>query len=163
MKLQQLSTNDGELVFYMLQRIGANENAFKNEVNGMTFEEYKIWLKKMDNWAEGKDLPEGYVRQWTYWLIDNNDIPIGYGKIREKLTNESRKFGGNLGFAIDPEFRGKGYGNILFKLLLDEARKKEINEIISTVEKYNYSSKKVHENCGGILFDENDERWFFKF
>jgi len=32
-----------------------------------------------------------------------------------------------------------------------------------TVEKYNYASKKVIENNGGILYDENEFRWYFEF
>lgn len=95
----------------MLQRIGPSENAFRNDVNGMTYEEYKIWLVLMKAWSKGERLPAGYVRQWTYWLVDNG-VPIGYGKLRETATEESRKFGGNIGYAIDPLPCGKGYGNI---------------------------------------------------
>lgn len=162
MELRQLRVNDGRDIYEMLQRISPDENKFKNEVNGMSFEEFKKWLIKQNSWANGENLPDGYVRQWTYWLYDEN-VPVGYGKLREKVTEESRKFGGNIGFAIDPLQRGKGYGNILFEKLLEMAKKKNITEIFSTVEKFNYPSKKVHEKCGGKIVDENDERWFFSF
>ena len=162
MKLIELSPNDGKNIYDMLQRIGADENAFNNEVNGMTYEEYKKWLLKQNAWSRGELLPEGYVKQWTYWLYDGNN-PIGYGKLREKVTEQSRKFGGNLGFAIDPLHRGKGYGNFLFSELLDTAKKKGLKEVWSSVEKYNYVSKHVHERNGGKLINENAKRWFFFF
>lgn len=162
MELRLLSTENGKDVFDMLQRIGSNENKFKNEVCGMTYEEYKCWLLLQSQWANGENLPQGYVKQWTYWLY-NDIIPLGYGKLREKVTEESRKFGGNIGFAIDPLYRGMGYGKILFKELLREAEVRKLPEVFSTVEKYNYPSKKIHEECGFVLVAENEERWFFSY
>ena len=163
MKLIQLTTNDGVNIYNMLQRMGKSENAFNNEVHGMTYEEYQQWLIKQDHWSKGEELPEGYVRQWTYWLFDDEGNPVGYGKLRDSVTEQSRKFGGNIGFAISPLYRGKGYGTILFRMLLDMAKEKGIKEVISTVEKYNYASKTIHEKNGGILIEENDIRWIFSF
>ena len=162
MKLHQLSVEDGIDVYNMLQRIERDANAFNNEVNGMSFEDYKSWLIRQDCWSRGEELPEGYVTQWVYWLYDGI-TPVGYGKLRSEITEQSRKFGGNLGFSIDPQQRGKGYGTILLKLLLEEARKKNIEELFSTVEKFNYPSKVIHEKNGGKLVDENEIRWFFEF
>ena len=160
--LQELSNNDGIDVYNMLQRIGPSENAFHNDVYGMPFEDYKEWLVLQHSWSVGEKLPDGYVKQWTYWLFVDGR-PVGYGKLRERATEESRKFGGNIGYAIDPESRGKGYGNKLFELLLNEASNKHIEEVFSTVEKYNYSSKKVHEKFGGKLIDEDEDRWYYIF
>lgn len=162
MLLKELNVEDGTDIYEMLQKIGSNENAFKNEVNGMTYEEYEEWLLKQKAWSEGKMLPPGYVKQWTFWLYDNSE-PIGYGKLREKVTEQSRNFGGNLGFAIVPEKRGMGCGTFLFKELLTIAKEKSIKELYSTVEKYNYASKTVHEKVGGVLVEENAERWVFRF
>ena len=162
LKLQQLFLSDGKDIYDMLQRIGSSENAFNNEVNGMSYEQYQEWLIKMNAWSRGEQLPDGYVKQWSYWLMDC-DKPVGYGKLRERATEASKKFGGNIGYAIDPLHRGKGYGNQLFKLLLLEAKNKQIREVYSTVEKFNYSSKKVHEKCGGQLINEDNIRWYFKF
>lgn len=162
MILRELSVDDGEEIYAMLQRIAPDENKFNNEVNGMSFEEYKQWLVKQAAWAKGEMLPKGYVRQWTFWLYDGS-LPVGYGKLRESLTDQSRRLGGNIGFAIDPLQRGKGYGKVLFSELLQKAREHKIKEVVSTVEKFNYPSKKIHEKNGGILTDETDSRWFFEF
>ena len=163
MELKQLNINDGIDVYDMLQRIGPDENAFNNEVHGMTYQEYKDWLKRMDGWSKGDMLPDGYVKQWTFWLINDDNVCCGYGKLREKVTEKSKNFGGNIGFAIDPLFRGKGYGKILFAALIEKAKELKINELFSTVEKFNYPSKKVHEDCGGVLVKQTDIRWFYEF
>lgn len=163
MKLRELKTTDGMDVYQMLQRIGPAENEFHNDVNGMTISEYQKWLEKQHAWSLGNELPAGYVKQWTYWLTNDEGKPIGYGKLREKATEESRKFGGNIGYAIDPVERGKGYGKLLFQLLLVQAKERNIKEVFSTVEKFNYPSKRVHEECGGKLVKEDEDRWYFIF
>ena len=160
--LQLLKENDGEDVFNMLKGIEAVENSFTNPVHDMSFEQYKDWLIQQKKWSRSENLPCGYVGQTIFWLMDD-DKPVGIGKIRHALTPASRKNGGNIGYAISSDYRGKGYGNTILSLLLEKARKMNITEIVLTVDKYNYASKKVIEKNGGTLFDENDKRWFFKF
>lgn len=160
--LTQLSPYDKEPYYIMLQTIGTNENEFKNPVNGMTFKDYKKWLKQQYDWSRGENLPDGYVRQTCYWLMVK-DIPVGIGKIRHSLTDQSRQIGGNIGYAISSEHRGKGYGTILLKKLIEKTNELGISEKLLTVEKYNYASKKVIEKNGGKLIKENEHRWFFEF
>ena len=159
--LVQLSPNDGRQEYELLQRIGSNENAFTNPVHGMSFEEYKEWLIQQDLWSRGENLPSGFVGQTCYWLKKDDQV-IGMGKIRHALTEQSRKKGGNIGYAVAPEYRGKGYGNVILSLLIQKADELGIKEKVLTVEKYNWSSAKVIEKNGGVLFHENECRWFYK-
>ena len=46
--LRQLSISDGDVFYNMLQHIEKIENAFTNPVNGMSFDEYLLWLKQQD-------------------------------------------------------------------------------------------------------------------
>ena len=160
--LRKLSPADGRDIFEMLKTIKAEENAFTNPVYTMDFVQFKHWLVQQDQWAQNKGLPPGFVGQSLYWLF-NKSTPVGVGKIRYALTTSSRKKGGNIGYAISSLYRGKGYGNEILKLLLLEAKNLKLKEILLTVEKDNYPSKKVIEKNGGILFDETDERWYFNF
>lgn len=159
--IKKLNADDGKDVFLMLKTIEVNENEFTNPVNEMTYDEYKEWLKTMDNWSRGEDLKEGYVPQTIYWLY-KDDIPIGIGKIRHKLTDSSRKFGGNIGYAISREYRGNGYATTFLSKLIEQAKQIPVEDIILTVEKYNDASKKVIEKNNGILIEENDQRWIFR-
>ena len=160
--LEKLSVDDGQAIYDMLQRIGACENEFKNTAHGLTYDEYKEWLKEQADWAKGLNLPEGYVAQSVFWLFDG-DVPVGFGKVRHKLNSNSRKIGGNIGYAIDPLYRGNGYATVLLGWLVEKARELNVGETLLSVEKYNPASKRVIEKNGGRLIDENSERWFFTF
>lgn len=158
--LKQLSIDDDTIIYNMLQNIGNNENEFKNPVRGMTYIEFKDWLKQQDEWSKEMNLPNGYVGQTIFWLYDN-EVPVGIGKIRHKLTKDSRCCGGNIGYAISCNERGKGYGKQLIYLLKDKCLEMSIFERLLTVEKSNPISKYVIEKCGGKLIKENNKRWFF--
>ena len=159
--LRKLSSRDGRDVFDMLKGIDMTENSYTNPTFNMTFSEFQEWLGIQEQWDRGEKLPEGYVAQSIYWLYDD-DIPVGMGKIRHGLTEMSRINGGNIGYAISRTFRGKGFGSTLLEMLLIEAKKMGISEIVLTIDKNNEASKRVCEKNGGILFDENEARWYYK-
>lgn len=161
-RLAALTVYDGREIYEMLQRVGACENEFKNTAHGLTYEQYKSWLVEQSDWDRGNNLPEGYVAQSVFWLFDD-DKPIGIGKIRHELNENSRTVGGNIGYAIDPLHRGKGYATLLLGELIKKAKELNIEEILLSVEKYNPASKRVIEKNGGRLLFENDARWFFTF
>ena len=160
--LRKLSCRDGIDVFNMLKGIKPIENSYTNPTFDMTFNQFQEWLIQQEQWEHGLMLPEGYVPQTVYWLFDD-EIPVGVGKIRHSLTPASRITGGNIGYAVCSPYRGKGYGKILLKLLLEESKKKGIEEILVTIDKGNYPSRNVCLENGGQLLDENEERWYYTF
>ena len=159
--LKQLTPNDGYDCYQLLQRIGEKENDFTNPVHNMNYDEYKKWLIEQDNWSKGRELPQGYVPQHCFWLIVD-DTPVGFGKIRTGLTEKSRLEGGNLGYAISPDCRGKGYGTKLLEFLIKKAKELNLEKPLVTVKKYNYPSKKVAENNGGVLINETGGWWYYE-
>lgn len=159
MFLQQLSIHDGLNGYELLQRIGKMENDFTNPMHGKSYEEYKEWLAQQDAWSREEQLPEGYVGQTCFWLVADNII-VGLGKIRHGLTDYSRKEGGNIGIAIDPNQRGKGLATKFISLLLTKAQEMNIGEVLITVKKYNYPSKVAFEKNGCIVFKETDDWWY---
>ena len=158
--MRRLSLDDGKDIFEMLQRIGKEENHFQNPVNGMSYHEYKEWLKEQDNWSKGKNLPNGYSPQTCYWLYVDGK-PVAFGKIRHELNENSRTVGGNIGYAVDPLHRGEGFSTLFLSKLICIARNMGIEEILLTVEKFNYASKRAIEKNGGYVFKENELRWYF--
>lgn len=160
--LRQLSVTDGFDVYNLLQHIGEEENAFKNPVKNMSYDEFKQWLIQQDAWSRNESLPDGYVGQTCFWLMVNN-VPVAFGKIRHNLTAASRTQGGNIGYAVSSEYRGKGYGTKILNLLIQKAEEMNIQEKLLSVEKYNMASKRVIEKNGGRLVSENQYRWFFSF
>ena len=160
-RLVKLSPDDGEKHYFFLQSIRADDNGFTNTAYGLSFEDFKAWLKQQDSWSREENLPDGFVRQTWYWLMIDDEV-AGCGKIRQSLTAQSRIKGGTIGYAIAPQFRGQGYGNLILRLLLEKADELSVADKVLTVEKFNYRSAKVIEKNGGVLYDENDLRWYYR-
>ena len=162
-ELRRLSLEDGKDVYEMLQSIPKNENGFMNGVNGMTYEEYQSWLCRDDEASLGTEIVDGWkVPQTTYWLYVDG-VPVGMGKLRHFLTDKLREEGGNVGYAIAPDFRGRGYGKLLLTALVDEARKRGVTEILATVHNDNIPSLRAMIACGGRLVRVNWQRHYFIF
>ena len=157
-ELKKLSINDGMDIYEMLQEMPADENGLINRVNGMSFEQFKEWLKAKQEEAEQKGLVDGWkVPSTTYWLyIDRT--PVGFGNLRHFLTDALMKAGGNIGYGIRPGFRGMGYGKELLRLLIEEAQKLGLEKVLVTIHKDNIASRGVALANGGIITDETDER-----
>ncbi|MBR2019305.1 MAG: GNAT family N-acetyltransferase [Clostridia bacterium] len=158
--LRQLSVDDGKDVYAMLKDIEEVENSFTNPVKQMSYAQYREWLIQQDNWHRGVNLPDGYSAQTIYWLM-MDEIPVGIGKIRHRLTESSRINGGNIGYAIATAYRCRGLGTELLRLLLKKAKQISCSEILLTVDKNNFASRSVIEKNGGRFIKEDDQRWFF--
>ena len=161
MRIIKLTPEDGIDVYEMLQDIDNEENSFTNPVKGKSFDQFKSWLRQQAQWDKGENLPDGYVRQSIYWLYDSGK-PVGIGKIRHELTKRSKISGGNIGYAISHQYRGKGYGSQLLKMLIQEARALGIQEVLLTVDLGNNASRHICENNGAVMISSDSNRWYFQ-
>jgi len=78
---------------------------------------------------QGEGLPEGYVPQTTYWLVDD-DAFIGRVSIRHRLTEALLREGGHIGYDIRPTRRRQGYGTRILALALPHARNLDIERVL---------------------------------
>ncbi len=120
--IRKLTVDDAEDIYNMLQEIPADENGFINSAHGKTYDEYKLWLEK----AYAASLQEGIIDGWKvpetiFWLFED-DIPVGFGKIRHFLTEKLLEAGGNIGYSICPAARKKGFGK---RFVADSLKKAE--------------------------------------
>ena len=154
-KWKPLSASDGKDVYDMLQEISRDENGFVNNIWGRTYEAFEQWLVKSEKTAKGIGLEDGKVPQNIYWLYVDGQ-PVGMGKLRHFLTDALREEGGHGGYAVRPSQRGKGYGKLILKYLLDEAKKLGIERFLVTVRNANAASIKVALANGGVIerYDE---------
>lgn len=158
--LRKLSAEDGENIYDMLQKIPADENGFINSVYGKTYEEYKAWLEKAYGNSLQKDIIDGWkVPETIFWLFED-DKPVGFGKIRHFLTDKLLEAGGNIGYSIIPEARGRGLGKKLVSELIEEGRKIGVEHLLFTIRNSNIPSIKVALANGGIIEKVNDERQY---
>ncbi|NBI19003.1 GNAT family N-acetyltransferase [Neglecta sp. X4] len=159
-ELRRLSVDDGMDVYVMLQEIPKEENGLMNNANGLSFEEYKDWLKRKYADSEQIGLKDGWkVPSTTYWLYAD-ERPVGFGSIRHFLTDALREAGGHIGYGIAPKYRGKGYGKKILELLLEEASCLGIDRVLVTIQLDNATSKAVAFANGGVIGKQTDERIF---
>ncbi len=104
--------------------------------------------------AQGENLPEGYVAQSDFWLIDEGEF-IGRVKIRHRLNEHLERIGGHIGYDIRPSRRRQGYGSNILKLALPKAKELGISRVLLTCNATNEPSRKIIEKNGGVL--ENRE------
>ena len=154
-EIRNLSLNDGHDVYDMLQEIPYEENGFLNAMHHATFEEFKNWLLKSDNESKGIGLEDWRVPQSIFWLYVDG-MPVGFGKVRHRLTEKLLIDGGNVGYGIRPSERGKGYGTIQLKLLLEQAKEIGIERVLLTINNDNINSIKLALINGGKVENQDE-------
>ena len=154
--LERLSPEDGPDVYTLTQSMPKEENGFQNSASGLPFEEFPDWLQRQHDMSLGIDLPEGYVPQTVYWLYDG-DRPVGMCKLRTRLTEALLVRGGNIGYAIAPFARGKGYGKEQLRLILQEAKKQGLRKVLITARNSNKASIGVALANGGVIEKVSEE------
>ena len=110
-------------------------------------------LKKIKDFADGINLPSGYVQSSTFWLVDSGEL-IGVTNIRHCLNKEIEHCGGHIGLGVRPSYRGKGYGNKLMALSIEKLNELGVNTIHIHCYKDNAASAKAILANGGSLRSE---------
>ncbi|MEM9531641.1 MAG: GNAT family N-acetyltransferase [Pseudomonadota bacterium] len=110
-------------------------------------------LRRLEDLANGVDLPAGFVPSSTFWLIEDREI-VGVSNLRHSLNESLRKYGGHIGLGIRPTRRGRGLGRTLLALTLGEARKRGIEAVHIHCYKDNQASARMIISNGGVLDSE---------
>jgi predicted acetyltransferase len=109
--------------------------------------------------SKGIGLEDWQVPSNTYWLFVDG-YPVGTGKLRHFLTDKLKEEGGHIGYAIRISEGRKGYGTILLKLIIEEAKKMNIEKALVTVRNNNTNSIKVALNNDGKIEKVTEERHY---
>ncbi|QQS59282.1 GNAT family N-acetyltransferase [Candidatus Peregrinibacteria bacterium] len=112
------------------------------------------YIQRTKDHSQGKNMPDWFVPGTTYWLIDNDKF-VGHVNIRHELNDKLKKEGGNIGYAIRPTERQKGYGSKILELAIQKAKKIGLQKVLITCNDENIASAKIIEKNGGKLQDKN--------
>ena len=115
---------------------------------------FSEFLRQLDAWSRGEDLPAGFVPHSTFWLVRDDVEVVGVSNLRHRLTYELKIDGGNIGYGIRPSARGRGFANVLLRNTLDRARAMGLAEALLTCGKGNYASASTIVRNGGVLVSE---------
>ncbi|MCK6583954.1 MAG: GNAT family N-acetyltransferase [Anaerolineales bacterium] len=132
------------------QRNGEGKYQIENiEVND-AFEKY---IARIQERARGLNLKPGFVQENTFWLMENSTI-YGASRLRHSLTEKLLMEGGHIGYDVPPSCRRLGYGTLLLKLTLEEAKTIGLERVLLTCDSDNIGSRKTILKNGGILENE---------
>mgnify|MGYP002622888729 CR=1 FL=1 len=106
-----------------IRELPEDENGFTNDSCGISWENFcGSYIPRKIRFAEGRNLPEGFVRQVDFLLWDGGRI-AGMFCVRPRLNDFLRTVtGGHIGYAIRPEFRGRGLATEGLRLALERLR-----------------------------------------
>ena len=108
MELIRVQDSDYKKTYELYMSFPENENGYMNNVYGYSYDEFLGWIEKKRNWSMGKELPEGFVPDTTYVLVDGEDY-VGVFNLRHCLNDFLREGAGHIGYCISKKYRGKGY------------------------------------------------------
>lgn len=109
--------------------------------------------------AEGKNIPEGWVPDSTFWLVNEKNRVLGAVNIRHALTERLLNSGGHIGYGIRPSERRKGYATQILSLALEKTRELGIEKVLVVCDAANIASKRTILKNGGkqdVSFTEED-------
>ncbi|MFJ7725107.1 GNAT family N-acetyltransferase [Neobacillus sp. NPDC097160] len=99
---------------------------------------------------KGINLPENWVPDSTFWLVNELNKVVGAVNIRHRLTDKLFNCGGHIGYGIRPSERRKGYSTKLLSLSLEKAKELGIHKVLVVCDESNIGSKKTILNNGGV-------------
>ena len=102
-------------------------------------------------WRDRRYHPRpGSVPETIFWLIGDEEF-IGRTSLRHSLNAKLLQFGGHIGYEIRPTQRRKGYGKLILRLALEQARAIGLTRVLVTCDDTNIGSAKIIEYNGGVL------------
>ena len=117
--------------------------------DGYTFEETLDKCLKMEDEVYAKSINRCPGKTFLLMRGDDDKI-VGMINVRWNLTDEMKKFGGNIGYSIRPTERRKGYNKINLYLALEKCQEFGIENAILTCKDDNVGSYKTMESFGVI-------------
>ena len=110
-------------------------------------------LARVEQYATGRALPHGRVRETMLWLVDG-DVYLGRISIRHELTDDLRRVGGHIGYDVRPSRRRQGLGTRMLALALPHAAALGVDPALVTCDDNNVPSRRMIERFGGVPADD---------
>ncbi len=114
-------------------------NNFQNILDH-SFEDF---FKSLEKNKHISDTNPNWANQTSYVLTDEFGKIYGAANVRHELKGKLYEIGGNVGYAIRPSERKKGYATTLLDLLLNEFDKLGIENALVTCRENNIASKRT--------------------
>ena len=100
----------------------------------------------------GEDPVRKRVPAYYFDIIDRHGNNVGSCDLRLGHT-EGTYYGGNIGYAVNEEYRGRHYAKKACKLLFKLAKRHGMEYVYITCQPQNIPSRKTCEALGGVLVE----------
>lgn len=148
-KLVPLKEIINKELYEMYKDFPKDEIGSTNDYYGLSYDDFLIKCNEKVN--EENEINVDINTTTKVFILVNNDKLIGEVGIRTTLNEFWINRGSQIYYKIRLSERNKGYGNIILKLALIEAKKLGFNQIRINCDDNNIQSKKVILNNDGIL------------
>lgn len=129
-------------------------------------EDYPAWLQEKRNRKEGRDLPEGWVRENFYLCYEGSRL-VGVFSLKFELTEYLLNYGGHIGYAVRRSERNKGLASEMLEQGLRQARSFGLKRVLAVCDEGNYASQRVVAKNNGVfenkMFDAEENVYVNRF
>ncbi|MFF0526826.1 GNAT family N-acetyltransferase [Nocardia amikacinitolerans] len=144
--LRPLLPHDEEAFLDLRAAITVDGTIFaKDYLPDMTWSEY---LLVQDNARNGVGLAADAV-PYIFLVASVGGVLVGSSDIRHRLTEKLTRWGGHIGYIVDPRHRRNGYGTEILRQTLCLAHDLGIRPALLTCRSDNAGSRGVIHACGG--------------
>ena len=163
LELRKMNYEDAVRQWEYVTVLPADENGLTNPYAGVSYEEYRdTVLPELMMHEHPINMPDWFVPETYYYLWDDG-VLIGEFRIRHYLTEALRTGAGHIGYSIQKEHRGKGYGTRGLALTLERARAiVPEEEIYLRALKTNVPSIKVMLHNGAYMAGEDETHYLLR-
>jgi len=109
-------------------------------------------VERVNGWARGEFLQPGWI-PCTTRFFQRGEALLGVVNVRHHLTDELRRFGGHVGYAVRPSARGRGVGTALLGAGLAVLADLGVHQALLTCDADNLPSVRIIEKHGGVEID----------
>lgn len=151
--LREPTLEDKEEVLKMCKELDECSDEYPFEGAGrlerLLSKSYEEWLVDCESDKTVETINPAWSNGTNYLLVDENNHVYGFSQLRHNLKGELINIGGNIGYAIRPSERRKGYATIQLQLLLEKAKELGLEKVLVTCRDNNVGSRKTIEKCLG--------------
>jgi predicted acetyltransferase len=99
----------------------------------------------------------GRVPETTFWWVEGESY-IGALRIRPRLDEGLRRYGGHIGYEVRPGSRRRGHASAMLDAALPLALRMGIECALLTCDVDNVPSRRVIERAGGLLWQRDEQK-----
>jgi predicted acetyltransferase len=111
---------------------------------------FSTFVQYLHTQTDRTRIQPGLVPSSELWLVEGSNY-LGMLRLRHELNERLLQKGGHIGYAIRPSYRKQGYGKLILKYGLEQAKAFGFERVLVTCDQDNRSSRTIIESNGGVL------------